>query len=158
MNLRDEVETVLYFQINLKEALSLPINTEDMLYPGVAAVTPDMLEQAKKKILEISNEDLLATSPFWHHYIEGKNKELHEQIIDKYQTLLVDLEDYFKLDNEKEAFLEDHLDLTNFLKEAANQKIQQEYIALVNFLDAERRREITKKFQDDEKGKATVFL
>ena len=50
--LGDHVETFLYLQLQLKDALELPIQTQGMLYPGIAFVTDAELQAIQKDILE----------------------------------------------------------------------------------------------------------
>jgi hypothetical protein len=70
--LRDEVQTILYYQIHLKNDLHLPITTHRMLYPALAGVDYEMLDKARSEIKAIPLLDLLASSELWRTRL-GKN-------------------------------------------------------------------------------------
>jgi hypothetical protein len=79
-SLGDEVETTLYYQIRLKEALCLPITTEGMLYPAMAGVTEAMLLAAKSEIEALSKLDLLAGSDLWRARLEKESPAIFAAI------------------------------------------------------------------------------
>jgi Leucine-rich repeat (LRR) protein len=144
----DEIQTILYFQLALKESLNLPISTEDMLYPGMSGVTPDMIKEAIQEIGSLSEEQLLARSDYWQAYMRKGHGESVEEINSRYTDLLAELEEYFKnyvnSKAEQGSYLDEHPTLKAFLARAEAQGFPFEYTAMAKFLGREREAEISR--------------
>ena len=142
--LGDTIETILYFQVHLKSDLELPISIQNMLYPGVAGVTEEMLINAREKILVLSDDDLLATSEHWQNFVKSLHKDPVNEMTEYYGGLLSDSEDYFGLESqeEKSRFLETRPDFEEFLARALSKGISLEYSAVTEFIVRERSAEI----------------
>ena len=83
----DSVETELFLQLKLKEALNLPINTEGMLYSGMSRATdadiPAILEQIKARTS--TKEDvvqLLVDQDFWKDHLRSENLDRYVELAD----------------------------------------------------------------------------
>lgn len=74
----DEVEVHLAFMTDLAERLDLPWQTRKMQFRKIAAVTPEMIEDAFRRVLDLEEGellgDLLVDQPFWASYAEGVNR------------------------------------------------------------------------------------
>ena len=74
----DEVEVHLAFMTDLAERLDLPWQTRKMQFRKIAAVTPAMIEDALRRVLDLEEgellADLLVDQPFWASYVEGVNR------------------------------------------------------------------------------------
>ncbi len=138
----DHIETILYYQIHLRDALDLPISTQNMLYPGVSGVTEEMLEAAKSEIEALSDEELLASSHHWQAYVQNRHKDPVENITNDYGNLLADFGDYIDLENEdeKNRFLEENQNLADLIGQALSLEIPIEYFAMTEFI-AQKRQE-----------------
>lgn len=143
LNTADEIETILYFHINLKEKLDLPITTQGMLYPGCSGVRPEMLLDAENYINAMTDEDLLAKSDYWQTYIK---KHMSENPIDsineKYGDLLEQAEKYFNAED-KPTFLNDNESFKE-LFDRASEGAKGNYNTFSLFLSEERKKEIAK--------------
>jgi hypothetical protein len=135
--LGDEIETILYFQLKLKEALNLPISTNKMLYPGMSGVTDEMLGVAEATMLALSDEELLAKSDYWQTQMEQEHPEAVQEIKDHYSILSEQLLEYDHSE-EKAIFLAEHPDLKNFLDRATAKGVVIEYNSLARFCSEER--------------------
>jgi Leucine-rich repeat (LRR) protein len=141
--LGDEIETILYFQLQLKEALKLPISTNEMLYPSMSGVTYQMLVAAKEKMLAVADEELLAKSDYWLSHLEQLHPEKVKEIKDSYHIVLEKLPGYFDVE-EKEGFLALNPDIKNFLARAKQKGVALEYSKMAQFCIEERGRAIVK--------------
>ena len=74
----DEVEVHLAFMTDLADRLDLPWQTRKMQFRKIAAVTPAMIEDALRRVLDLEEgellDDLLIDQPFWSSYAEGSNR------------------------------------------------------------------------------------
>lgn len=74
----DEVEVHLAFMTDLAERLDLPWQTRKMQFRKIAAVTPEMIEDALRRVLDLEEGellgDLIVDQPFWASYAEGANR------------------------------------------------------------------------------------
>jgi Leucine-rich repeat (LRR) protein len=82
----DDVEIFLYYQVNLKEALELPISTEEMLFPRMASkyILADDLENARKEVLEkttstIDRANILIQSESWKEKLRKDHREIFDE-------------------------------------------------------------------------------
>ena len=82
LRLGDEIETILYYHVRLKEALDLPITTYGMLYPGMSGVTDEMLAEAATTLEAISDEDLLSMSEHWRAHLQKQGHRTRFEEID----------------------------------------------------------------------------
>lgn len=57
LRMGDELEVVLYYQLQLKDVLRLPISAESMLFEGVGQVDKRFLEEDSKIVLSQTSED-----------------------------------------------------------------------------------------------------
>ncbi len=117
LGLGDEIETILYYLIHLKNDLNLPITTEGMLYAGMSGVTEEMLANARHLIQTISDEELLRESPHWEQHQREEHSAQTESINNQYGIILEHLETYFHLDSDENrtTFLTDHPEIRNYL-------------------------------------------
>ena len=145
-NLSDEIEVILFYHLKLKDDLTLPITTENMLFPRQAGVTVKMLEDARERILSISDEQLLATSNHWLAFMERSYPEQVDPVKEKYIDLQGKLETYYGLEEDarKSEFLENNQVLRTFFEEATVKKVNPvDYNAMSRFLLKERQVEIS---------------
>jgi hypothetical protein len=117
LGLVDEIETILYYCIKLRDKLDLPITTQGMLYPRMSGVTESMLKEAEEKIKSISDGDLLARSNFWQIWNIKKNRTRANEITEKYAEILEMTQEYYDKDPQERAA---------FLEQNANQTLAQE--------------------------------
>ena len=120
LHLGDQIETILYCHIRLRDPLELPITTQGMLYPAMAGVDQDELDLMHARILSIPDRDLLAASDFWQARIQKNNRGFVERINEKYVNMLENAEEYFILDEkERVEFLKkpEHQELAAILRE-----------------------------------------
>ena len=105
--LGDAIETILFYHIRLRDALQLPITTQGMLYPAMAAVTDVMLFDAEKSIREPSDTQLLEQSEHWQQRMSLQNKEGAQAVNEKFVALLAAAQDYYDLaENERAKWIE----------------------------------------------------
>ncbi|WP_371922022.1 dermonecrotic toxin domain-containing protein [Pseudomonas sp. 31-12] len=74
----DEVEVHLAYMTDLAERLDLPWQSRDLQFRTHTGVTPQMIESAYRRVLDLEAGDLLRDSiieqPFWETYIQGSNR------------------------------------------------------------------------------------
>ncbi|MGL6244006.1 dermonecrotic toxin domain-containing protein [Pseudomonas sp.] len=74
----DEVEVHLAFMTDLAERLDLPWQSRDLQFRTHTGVTPQMIESAYQRVLDLEAGDLLRDSiieqPFWASYVRGSNR------------------------------------------------------------------------------------
>lgn len=74
----DEVEVHLAYMTDLAERLDLPWQSRDLQFRTHSGVTPEMIESAYQRVVELETGDLLRDSiieqPFWETYIQGSNR------------------------------------------------------------------------------------
>ncbi len=140
----EEIETLLYVLIELKEPLDLPISTIAMGHPTIAKVTDRMLEEIRQPVASVSDQELLAKSSYWEQRMAQRQKERLSQIDDAHGELMNDLDDYFGLPSadEQESFLQKNPKLAAWLKNALRAGVTNEYCALSNFLARDKERAI----------------
>src|SRR5690606_27984424 len=70
----DEVEVHLAYMTDLAESLDLPWQSRGMLFRAIAGVTPEMIADARVRVLALEQGDLLAErileQPFWQEHLE----------------------------------------------------------------------------------------
>ncbi len=142
LHLTEEIETILYFCIHLKNRLNLPITTNDMLYPACSQVTKQMLEEAYKTINSFSEKQLLQRSNFWQNY-QTKNKQTETaNIHEKYTNILELTEEYFQKDTvqQRQDFLNDPADcLKKELKDLIDQNPSAtDYVSMAQVIQQKR--------------------
>jgi Leucine-rich repeat (LRR) protein len=124
--LGDAIETKLYYQTRLKDALGLPISTGDMLYEAMSGITTEELEDAALEILSVtsSNEDrtriLLESergSEAWKNLIEKEHSEAFSEISEFYLGKMNDLD--YDLPQEK------YMNQMNAIVEEKKQKTEE---------------------------------
>jgi flagellar biosynthesis/type III secretory pathway chaperone len=80
----DEVEVHLAYMTDLADRLELPWQSRKMQFRNIAAVTPQMIEAAGQRVLDLEAGDLLRDSiseqPFWSSYIQGSNRRAFNAI------------------------------------------------------------------------------
>ncbi len=135
----EELETLLYLQIHLKDDLDLPITTRKMGHESYANVTPKKLSEARDAISSLSDEDLLSTSSYWEKRMATKQKEALAKIDLEYGILVNDLGSHFEEDYES---IQKPQELKGFLDYAKDKGIANEYSALCDFVMAEKSRAI----------------
>ena len=96
-HLGDEIETILYFLVQLRDELELPISTQRMSYQEVGAqgITQDDIDLVHAHILSYSDQDLLAKSDIWQAYIHQQYRKNVAELNEKYETLLEKAEELF---------------------------------------------------------------
>lgn len=138
----EEIETLLNLLIELKDSLDLPITMRSMGHAAIGKVTPEMIDESKKAIQPISDQELLSESSYWKEGLAKRQKEKFAKIENQYGNLMSDLTEYFEADEaEQEGFLRNHEDLQKWLLFALDQGVKNEYNALAVFLMAEKNRE-----------------
>lgn len=74
----DEVETHLAYMTDLASRLDLPWQSRDLQFRTHSGVTPQMIDDAYKRVLALEEGDLLRDSiseqPFWESYVQGSNR------------------------------------------------------------------------------------
>jgi hypothetical protein len=80
----DEVEVHLAYMTDLADRLELPWQSRKMQFRTIAAVTPQMIEAACQRVLDLEAGELLRDSiseqPFWVSYIQGSNRRAFKAI------------------------------------------------------------------------------
>ena len=95
--LGDQIETVLAFQVGLREALRLPTTTEGMLYMGMSGVKEHDIFQAKEEVLSKTCSrgdiaDILFAYSVWKDYIVKNNSDLFKNLTTKIYEELENLD------------------------------------------------------------------
>ncbi|WP_239077662.1 dermonecrotic toxin domain-containing protein [Pseudomonas sp. 008] len=74
----DEVQVHLGYMTDLAERLDLPWQSRDLQFRTYTDVTPEMIEDAYRRVLDLEAGDLLRDSiveqPFWASYVQGSNR------------------------------------------------------------------------------------
>ncbi|HSX37755.1 MAG TPA: NEL-type E3 ubiquitin ligase domain-containing protein [Chlamydiales bacterium] len=145
-HLGDQIETILYVHMNLKESLQLPITMTSMLYPKVSGVTPKMLAAIEREVLGMSEAELLARSDYWQAYQKRSHFAESEAINNTHYELLEDLEKYLNMENKEEQkqFLEKHLELQTLIEDAEQKGKELRYDTLVKCIQCKREEEIAR--------------
>lgn len=77
LNFFDEVEVYLAYQVKLRDALSLPLDTRDMRHFAVSWVTPEELKNAEKDVKAAEKKDFFSyLSTHWQP-MQSVLKRLH---------------------------------------------------------------------------------
>ncbi|MFJ4348033.1 NEL-type E3 ubiquitin ligase domain-containing protein [Pseudomonas sp. NPDC089401] len=81
----DDIEVRLYYRQRLARALGLPIEIDDMHYPGFANVTTSDLLRAQDLVLERESPEALISSlaqrPFWDQYAREFYAQRFEEVL-----------------------------------------------------------------------------
>ncbi|MFK0091486.1 NEL-type E3 ubiquitin ligase domain-containing protein [Pseudomonas sp. NPDC090592] len=82
----DEIEVRLYYRQRLARALGLPIEIDDMHYPGFANLTTSDLLRVQNQVLQRETPEALVASlaqrPFWDHYAREFHAQRFEEILE----------------------------------------------------------------------------
>lgn len=119
----EELETALGLHLALKKHFNLPFSTKTMGHPSIAKLTPAIVEKATRAIENISDQELLAASPYWRERM----------------ALLKDLKEFFleKRAEEKQEILKKNVPLARFL-DWATAKGLKDPDAMASFLGEEK--------------------
>ena len=101
LKLGDAIEVHLYYQVNLKDALHLPLSTSEMLYPAMAAaISDELLLNDRNEVLQatLSSEQIVAILMEYEPW-KKKMQESREAEFEDINTRIVDEIEYVK--NEK---------------------------------------------------------
>ena len=146
-HLGDQIETILYFLVQLRDKLNLPISTQGMAYQEVGAqgISEEDLEMVQARILSYSDQNLLARSDIWQAYIQQQYRKNVAELDAKYGAILQKAEDYFNSDPaSRTQFLEhpDNRELAEILRtlDAANYS----YVQAANAISKTRSDEISR--------------
>ena len=85
-----------------------------MLYPGVAAITDDLLDEVTAKVEGFSDEDLLADFPHLAKMVQERHQAETERITEYYGGLLEQASELYDSDNRRE-YLDAHESLADVL-------------------------------------------
>lgn len=81
----DDIEVRLFYRQRLARALGLPIEVDDMHYPGFANVNTSDLIRAQNQVLKNETAETLIASlaqrPFWERYVREFYAERFEEIL-----------------------------------------------------------------------------
>ena len=81
----DEIEVRLFYRQRLARALGLPIEIDDMHYPGFANTTTSDLLRAQDRVLESESPQALITAlaqrPFWERYVREFQASRFDEIL-----------------------------------------------------------------------------
>jgi len=124
----DEVEVYLAYQTGLAKRLSLPWQSEGMLYRPVSGVTDAMIDDAYETVLSRENGDGLVNKMlelnFWEHFLREtyisqfeENKTLYLRKFERLETLRTTQHEWTNSTQLTEA---QRTDLKNRLKELMN--------------------------------------
>ena len=138
LRLGDAIETIMYYRVHLKDALSLPVSTKNMLYPGVSGVSDEMLIEAQDAINSISDEELLKTSPRWQKHLTIRYKEETDRVTDQFGDLLERCEQYFMHPKDQKGYLKENPDLSTLLQKAYSSGFLMDYASVARFINQER--------------------
>ena len=110
----DAVEPELYLQIQLSDALKLPVTTQLMKYKDSAGVQPQELiaiEENIKKSTSAEKEimEILLTQKFWRPQLRNENTEIYDKIVDETKALKV-YEGRTLSEDEKKGLLNERLE------------------------------------------------
>ncbi len=127
--LGDEVETILGYQIGLRNDLLLPISTPEMLYPDASGVTLEMLAEAKRLLESYTTRQLVERSEDWQERMCQKFPGEAQEIRNKFGAILAGANKYYQhLPEERAAWLQQwltkHPDLRALENIVANEKIK----------------------------------
>ena len=114
-HLGDEIETILFFHLALRERLNLPISTQGMLYPRCSGVNKEMLDDITALVESFSDEALLARSPLWQEWQQKHQQPEVDRITAHYSELLEQAEELDKAEDRQE-YLRAHNDLAKVLR------------------------------------------
>jgi len=93
----DEVETRLYYRLKLSATLDLPIEYDEMHYPGFAHVTSSDLLRARDQILANETPEQvigsLAQRPFWEVHARERHPSRFEQVLQPLNERMEGLEE-----------------------------------------------------------------
>lgn len=93
----DEVETRLYYRLKLSATLDLPIEYDEMHYPGFAHVTSSDLLRARDQILANETPEQvigsLAQRPFWEVHARERHPSRFEQVLQPLNERMESLEE-----------------------------------------------------------------
>jgi hypothetical protein len=84
-HLGDAIEVYLYFEIHLKDALKLPVSTQEMHYEGMAGILKKELDQAEKYVVDNTSSlehivPILLSSELWQNRMKQTYKLKFDQI------------------------------------------------------------------------------
>lgn len=92
----DEIETRLYYRLNLASSLDLPVPPDEMHFPSFAHVSRADLSQAQFEVLaadtDLSMLDALAGRPFWQRYLREHHGDRFEALAAPFHERLEALE------------------------------------------------------------------
>ncbi len=91
----DPIETILAFQIRLREDLVLPISTQRMSSEGVGRVTPAMIEEAKARMDSYTPRQLIERSEDWQERMCQRFPAEAQAVRDKYQAIYAGAKKYY---------------------------------------------------------------
>lgn len=81
----DDIEVRLFYRQRLARALGLPIEIDDMHYPGFANITTSDLLRVQDRVLEHESSEALIASlaqrPFWDHYVREFYAPRFEEVL-----------------------------------------------------------------------------
>ncbi|MDE3055102.1 MAG: leucine-rich repeat protein [Verrucomicrobiota bacterium] len=118
--LGDVVEVMLSYQLSLRELLSLPITTQGMLYPDMAPLTPEKIQNAYERISSCSELERLAKSKVWNAHQKKKLPDRVTELEGQYASFIDVAMDYFQNEqSERQLVLESaEEELKSVLKES----------------------------------------
>ena len=94
----DEIETRLYYRLNLASSLDLPVPPDEMHFPSFAHVSRADLSQAQFEVLaadtDLSMLDALAGRPFWQRYLREHHGDRFEALAAPFHERLEALEQH----------------------------------------------------------------
>ena len=96
LNLVDEVEVCLAYQVKLRTLLQLPIDTPDMRFFDVSYVTADDLKDAENAVKILENSEFAAYLSIWRPWQSLLARVTPADYIDSRKLLLEVLEDEFE--------------------------------------------------------------
>jgi hypothetical protein len=81
----DEIETRLFYRQRLARPLGLPIELDEMHYPGFANVTTSDVLRVQDAVLQTETTDALIASlaqrPFWEQYAREFHAQRFEELV-----------------------------------------------------------------------------
>ena len=113
--LGDEIETILFLHLALRERLNLPISTQGMLYPACSGVDEEMLGSITALVESFSDDTLLANSSIWQKWQQEHQQSEVDRITDHYRKLLEQAEELYDSDD-RQKYLANHKDLAEVLQ------------------------------------------
>jgi hypothetical protein len=91
----DPIETILAFQIRLREDLVLPISTQRMSSEGAGRVTPAMIEEAKARMESYTTRQRIERSEDWQERMYQRFPVEAQAVRDKYQAIYAGAKKYY---------------------------------------------------------------